>query len=274
MRNQHVGRASRVALFAVLLVSLSMWACQDPQLEAPKDATGDFALGVDGDFGVETFALGAPSANFLLPTPTQNFFYIGAGGTNLIPGSPCQGSPGNYKCNTTGANCGTNGGTTPDQTLCNPFVQLSVSNFQLGVGLGEIHCRIDGSNATIYTSNPVAAAPYFSGAVPGHLDMVEINPISFTQGLHTVECVLADSTGLELTNPEARIHRALQIIYDPLDPAGVNCASDSDCNDGNNCSAEICIAGKCQYTALANCCTDDWFCSPGESCLNPNTLNS
>ncbi len=261
MRNQHVGRAPRVALFAVLLVSLSMWACQDPQQEAPKDATGDFALGVDGEFGVETFALsgGNPTATFLLPTTTGNIYYLGTGGTNTIPGSPCQAG----LCATTGTACTV-------ATDCSPFIQLSVSNFPLGVGQGEIHCRVNGG-ATVYNSNPTALPEAF---VPGKPDMVLISNIGYTQGLYTLECVLADSTGTELTNPEARTKRPVQLISDPLDPGSPKCKTDAECDDGNLCSAEICIAGKCQYQAMANCCTDDWFCAPGESCLNPNSPNS
>ncbi len=261
MRNQHVGRASRVALFAVLLVSLSMWACQDPQLETSKDATADLALGVDGEFGVETFALSAPSLTFLLPTTTQNFYYIGTGGTNVIPGNPCQGG----FCQTTGESC-------TDNTQCLPFVQVSVGNYQLGPALGEIHCRVNGG--TPYSSNATPVAPYITGYVATHPDMLEIGAIGYTQGLYTLECVLADGTGTELTNPEARAKRAVQIIYDPLDPNGTKCTQDSDCDDGNNCSAELCKTGKCLYTALASCCTDNWFCAPGESCLNPNSANS
>jgi hypothetical protein len=104
--------------------------------------------------------------------------------------------------------------------------------------------------------------------------MVQILSIGYTPGLYNLECVLADASGTELTNPEARAKRAVQLQYDPLDLATTKCAKDADCDDGNNCSAEICIAGTCKYTALANCCTDDWFCAPGESCLNPNTLTS
>ncbi len=266
MRNQQVGRASRVALFAVLLVSLSMWACQDPQQQVAKDATSDFALGVDGEFGVETFALGVPSLSFLLPTSAA-VFYLEPGGINQIPGTPCQGSPGAYFCTNTGFYCD-NGGKA-DPTLCSPFVQLSVSNFQLGAQ-GFIDCRVSGG-ATTFSSDPAALPDY---SVTGHTDMVQIASIGYTQGLYTLECVLVDLNHAPLFNAEARAKRPVQLISDPLDPAGIKCKNDAQCDDSNACSAEICIAGKCQYTAMANCCTDDWFCAPGETCLNPNSLNS
>jgi hypothetical protein len=260
MRNQHVWRASRVALFAVLLGSLSMWACQDPQPEAPKDASGDFALGVDGEFGVETFALGVPAASVLLPTKTNNIIYVNSNGcTNTLPPTQCQAG----KCQVTGTNCGS-------ESDCPPFVQLSVTNFPLGVGQGEIHCYVNGG-ATVYSSNPTSIPQAY---VPAHPDMVQILGLGCTQGLYTIECVLADSNGVELTNPEARTTRAVQLLNDPFDLNSPLCANDGDCNDNNACSAELCVKGKCQYTALGNCCTDDLMCAAGESCLNPNTANS
>ncbi len=267
MRNQHVVRAPRVALFAVLLASLSMWACQDPQQEAPKDASSDFALGVDGDFGVETFALGAPSISFLLPTTTQNNYYLGAGGTNTIPGTQCQGPVGAKVCAVTGMSC------TQDAE-CLPFVQLAIANFQVGPALGSIHCYVgsgSGTGATLFTSDPTALP---SANVPGHNDMVQILSIGYQPGLYNFECVLADASGVELTNAEARAKRAVQLQYDPLDAGGIKCTKDADCDDANNCSAEICIAGTCKYTAIQNCCTDNFFCAPGESCLNPNSATS
>jgi hypothetical protein len=47
------------------------------------------------------------------------------------------------------------------------------------------------------------------------------------------------------------------------------CGGDSECNDGNVCTADKCVAGKCQFAPIAGCCVGDNDCNDN----NPCTLN-
>ena len=42
---------------------------------------------------------------------------------------------------------------------------------------------------------------------------------------------------------------------------GLGCSSDSDCNDGDSCTADFCSAGVCTHPMLT--------CSDGQSCSGP-----
>ncbi len=51
-------------------------------------------------------------------------------------------------------------------------------------------------------------------------------------------------------------------ICDIIQPA---CAVDADCNDGNSCTDDICLAGSCTNDPIPNCCGDG-TCDLGEDC--------
>lgn len=53
----------------------------------------------------------------------------------------------------------------------------------------------------------------------------------------------------------------------------VECDSDKDCDDGNECTKDICTDGKCLYASLIDCeiqCWDDGMCPKNEYCRYPD----
>ena len=250
--------ARRFAPVASLLsLLLAAQACQEPLPDAPKDASADAALGVDAEFGVETFALSAPTLTIVKPTLTD-YYLLTAGVNNTIPGTPCV----TNICQGTGLSCNQN-------SDCSPYVQVNLTNATFGTGSGALHfgCKVQGGAFTFSSIDP-------DYQVPGHQDMVQIPSIGTSQGSYEIECFVADETDVPLPIASAWARRSVSILYDSLNPASPKCASDQDCDDGNGCSIELCKGGKCTYAAVQNCCVADASCTPGESCLNPKLTTS
>ena len=60
-------------------------------------------------------------------------------------------------------------------------------------------------------------------------------------------------------------------FVDDLKVASLACAKDGDCSDGNSCTADTCVAGKCAFASLStgtcddgNACTSEDACSAGK----------
>ena len=47
---------------------------------------------------------------------------------------------------------------------------------------------------------------------------------------------------------------------------GCSCTTDSQCNDGDPCTADKCVAGACQHDPVPGCCTSDGQCNDNNPC--------
>jgi hypothetical protein len=47
---------------------------------------------------------------------------------------------------------------------------------------------------------------------------------------------------------------------------GPQCTADADCDDGNACTDDVCVAGLCQFTNNATPCSDGSACTSGDVC--------
>lgn len=52
------------------------------------------------------------------------------------------------------------------------------------------------------------------------------------------------------------------------------CQTSADCNDGNVCTTDACIAGDCQHTNNNNPCDDSRFCTATDTCTNAVCVGS
>lgn len=215
----------------------------------------------------DVLVTGPPTLEFITPA-TGTVYWGDPGSGDLLWGAfqapQCQLGMNGGKCFGTEDSC-------DSSADCMLYAKFAVSNFALGgTAGGAIHCHVDG-NSFVFSTAPSAMPSFY---VPGHPDIAEFVVYAEKQGLHAIDCNLALIDGTELTNPEARAHRTFALVNDPLNPNLPKCATDAGCDDGNACSSEVCVAGKCQYTAIANCCWDDWMCALGQTCLDPNTSAS
>jgi hypothetical protein len=45
-----------------------------------------------------------------------------------------------------------------------------------------------------------------------------------------------------------------------------SCVFDSDCDDNNSCTSEICVAGTCEFTTIVGACDDNDLCTINDTC--------
>ncbi len=50
------------------------------------------------------------------------------------------------------------------------------------------------------------------------------------------------------------------------------CSSASDCSDGNSCTADKCVQGKCQHPKIPGCCKKASDCSDGDACTKDSCI--
>jgi len=58
----------------------------------------------------------------------------------------------------------------------------------------------------------------------------------------------------------------ISIIFNEIGSLITNCASNSDCNDGNICTIDTCNSGSCSNVINPNCCTQNSNCNDGNVC--------
>ncbi len=67
------------------------------------------------------------------------------------------------------------------------------------------------------------------------------------------------STGTDTARPDTAMDTA---------PPMMDCTSDTECDDGHECTLDVCVAGgTCRYTALDSRCADGERCAVGEGCV-------
>lgn len=76
----------------------------------------------------------------------------------------------------------------------------------------------------------------------------------FNSGLE----ILVQGGGVDSTNS--------QIDYVNVDISLQACSSDSECNDGNDCTTDTCVNGQCNYTPDVLFCCGNYMCEEGEFC--------
>ncbi|MBI5609584.1 MAG: hypothetical protein HY902_11990, partial [Deltaproteobacteria bacterium] len=211
-------RPATLPLLAVLAVGAA--ACSDP---APAGQAADVAkdaAGVDAEFGVETFALtNPPTVTFAAPAE-EKYYNI------------------DY--------------TAPADVKIT--IQLTVTDFTLGAGSGQVICRVNGADPPIVSTSAT------------------INNVNLgtAMGARVISCTLASATGELVKDATATANRHVYITQDQFSNDAKNkCTSDVDCDDGVGCSDDACIGGKCifKYAITTQCCTTASECSAGLACV-------
>ncbi|UCC30743.1 MAG: hypothetical protein JSU86_00400 [Phycisphaerales bacterium] len=52
------------------------------------------------------------------------------------------------------------------------------------------------------------------------------------------------------------------------------CVFDTDCDDSNTCTTDVCIAGVCGYTAIVGACDDGDLCTENDTCVSTTCLGT
>ncbi len=129
---------------------------------------------------------------------------------------------------------------------------FTVAFHDLAADKGKIRCHLNGNDVltTIKTNDPTTNTIADLGAV----------------GVKQITCVLLDSNGNKLANPEAFAKVWIYVTK--------ACSFSEDCDDKSICSQETCIGSKCQFAAVNGCCMNSLECNVGETCTSPNTVDA
>ena len=263
------GALSAFLLLAIGLFSAGLQGCADPTPPPTTAAAKDVAIGVDAEFGVETFALTTPTITVTGPASQALFNLASNGGTASVP-----------------------------------FV-FTTSNFTGA----EVHCYLDGVIFGTFTAVPAAPATdntvSFTGLTKGAhtlacvlLDATGQDSTAATaRGVVQVkvvapcgndaDCNDGDSCSGEFCKAGTCV---VQIIpncctskYDCaagsncINPNTANsqcsaCVANADCDDGNDCTNDVCdlsgTKGVCTNvkTNANACCSSADPCSDGKPC--------
>ncbi len=264
MRNQHLAHATRAGLLLALAV---IGACTDatsnkaPADKASDGLQADFAQGVDAEFGVESFALSAPTLTITSPTAYQQFGVAAAASATIgVQFTTANYAPGVIRCYLDGVYDGA--------TAASPYTFAAVPK-----GVHNLACVLASGANPVELTNPEARATVFVKVTPpckvvGDCDdknACSQDTCSFGQcsyGLINTCCTsgMDCAVGSVCTNPNTAQAQC------------TSCTKDADCDDKDTCTADKCdlsgAVGKCtNVKADPTCCSSaNDKCDDYQSC--------
>ena len=92
-----------------------------------------------------------------------------------------------------------------------------------------------------------------------------------SSGGSTVRVDAPGAVGLSFHHSGSNRYAESVVVFSPLASPPTTlpseCTGDSDCNDGNPCTHDSCVAGQCFYMANAASCSDGVGCTVGDRCM-------
>ena len=138
-------------------------------------------------------------------------------------------------------------------TVPNSPAFCTVANQALDCGFGET-CMPQGDQTLVnkYYLNGVAQA-----GTDADLNY-QFNALG--RGMHTLSVERVDGNGDPIGSPESRDAIQIKVVHE--------CALDSECDDNNDCTIDICSGNECKYgPAGIGCCTSDKECAGDVGCV-------
>ncbi|MGM0577009.1 MAG: lamin tail domain-containing protein [Myxococcota bacterium] len=104
---------------------------------------------------------------------------------------------------------------------------------------------------------------YFNGASDGEPVPIEGDTVTYEYpdvgiGMHHLTAWIVDADGTALSNVESRESVYIKVV--------TTCGDETECDDGNVCTNEVCITNSCRYGSVSGCCAHDLECPFGQFC--------